>query len=55
MIFYCFYANIGQVGKKTEAMVVVVDLGWTLGLEILELGMGSGVEPPENFDKNVCF
>ena len=34
MILYCFYANIGKVGKETEAIVVVMDLGWTLGLEI---------------------
>ena len=49
MIFDCLYANIGQVGREAEAMVVVVHTGWTLGLEIYE--RGSGVEPPENFEK----
>ena len=50
MIFDCFYANIGQFGKETEAMVVVVDTGWTLGLKIYERGSGA-----ENFEKNECF
>ena len=36
-------------------MVVAVDLGWTLGLEIYTRSWGFGAETPENFDKNEGF